>query len=76
LDSGQSADIFPASMTTIPLNSKSSSCTYGRRAAGGQLAAAASSASAALAASAAHTPTELSHRDLFATLGKSLDAAA
>jgi hypothetical protein len=59
-------------MTSIP-SANSSYYAYARRATGGQLA---SAAAAALAASATQGPTEISRRDLYATLGKSLDAAA
>jgi hypothetical protein len=60
-------------MTAIPSTSASSYHVYAQRAMSGQLA---SSASAALAATAAQMPTEMSRRDLHATLGKTLDAAA
>jgi len=46
---------------------------YAQQAASGQLA---SAASAAVAASAGQSPTEMNRRDLHATLGKNLDAAA
>ncbi len=46
---------------------------YAQQAASGHLAA---SASAAVAASTAPSPTEMNRRDLHATLGKNLDAAA
>jgi hypothetical protein len=46
---------------------------YAQQAASGHLAA---SASAAVAASAAQSPAEMNRRDLHATLGKNLDAAA
>jgi hypothetical protein len=60
-------------MTAIPQTSVSSYHVYAQQAASGQLAA---SAAAALAASATPSPTEMSRRDLYATLGKNLDAAA
>ncbi len=60
-------------MTAIPNSSVSSYPVYAQRAASGHLA---SSAAAALAASATQSPTEMSRRDLHATLGKNLDLAA
>jgi hypothetical protein len=69
-------------MTAIPSSNGSSNGAstnastyrvYAQQAASGQLAA---SASAAVAASTAPSPTEMNRRDLHATLGKNLDAAA
>jgi hypothetical protein len=60
-------------MSAVPSISASSYRVYAQQAASGQLA---SSASAALAASAVQSPTEINRRDLHATLGKNLDAAA
>jgi hypothetical protein len=69
-------------MTAIPSTNGSSNCAstsastyrvYAQQAASGHLAA---SASAAVAASTAPSPTEMNRRDLHATLGKNLDAAA
>jgi hypothetical protein len=64
-------------MTAIPSTSASTSAStyrvYAQQAASGQLA---SSASAAVAAAAGQSPTEMNRRDLHATLGKNLDAAA
>jgi hypothetical protein len=69
-------------MTAIPSTNGSSNRAstnastyrvYAQQAASGQLAA---SASAAVAASTAPSPTEMNRRDLHATLGKNLDAAA
>jgi hypothetical protein len=57
-------------MTAVP---STTYYQYARRATTGQLA---SSAAAVLAASAAQTPTEISRRQLHATLGKTLDSAA
>jgi hypothetical protein len=67
------ADGSKSTMTAIHSSSAPSYRMYAKQSAVGHLA---SSAAAAVAAEVAQSPTEMNRRDLHATLGKNLDAAA